>query len=72
MADTGYIHSFQSMGAVDGPGLRFVVFTQGCPHGCAGCHNPETHDPNGGTERTAAVIIPFPMRLLMKMPWHRR
>ncbi|MEG0321780.1 MAG: 4Fe-4S single cluster domain-containing protein, partial [Oscillospiraceae bacterium] len=35
---------------VDGPGLRFTVFTQGCPHGCPGCHNPDTHDPNGGSE----------------------
>lgn len=34
---------------VDGPGLRFAVFTQGCPHHCPGCHNPETHDPEGGT-----------------------
>ncbi|MDD4079954.1 MAG: anaerobic ribonucleoside-triphosphate reductase activating protein [Eubacteriales bacterium] len=33
---------------VDGPGLRFTVFTQGCPHRCPGCHNPETHDPLGG------------------------
>ncbi|WP_425060790.1 anaerobic ribonucleoside-triphosphate reductase activating protein [Sporomusa carbonis] len=33
---------------VDGPGLRIVVFTQGCPHKCQGCHNPDTHDVNGG------------------------
>ena len=34
---------------VDGPGLRFVIFVQGCPHACPGCHNPESHDPTGGT-----------------------
>lgn len=35
---------------VDGPGMRLVVFTQGCPRRCPGCHNPETHDPLGGRE----------------------
>jgi len=33
---------------VDGPGYRLAVFVQGCPHGCPGCHNPKTHDVNGG------------------------
>ena len=42
---------------VDGPGLRFVVFAQGCPHGCPGCHNPATHDFNGGTDCSLEKIL---------------
>ena len=41
---------------VDGPGLRFTVFTQGCPHRCPGCHNPDTHDPAGGQEVTVEEL----------------
>lgn len=44
------IAAFTSDSIVDGPGLRLTVFTQGCPHRCPGCHNPETHDPHGGRE----------------------
>ena len=42
---------------VDGPGFRFTVFTQGCPHNCQGCHNPDTHDPDGGREMTVKQVI---------------
>ncbi|MCL1965504.1 MAG: anaerobic ribonucleoside-triphosphate reductase activating protein [Firmicutes bacterium] len=42
---------------VDGPGLRLAVFTQGCPHRCAGCHNPRSHDPVGGYEVSIAGIM---------------
>lgn len=44
---------------VDGPGLRFVVFTQGCPHHCPGCHNPETFDPLGGKEMPLEELLDF-------------
>ena len=42
---------------VDGPGLRFVLFTQGCPHHCPGCHNPESHALDGGYEVTAEKVL---------------
>ena len=42
---------------VDGPGLRLVVFTQGCPHRCPGCHNPETHDFKGGYDLPIEQVL---------------
>lgn len=42
---------------VDGPGLRLTIFTQGCPHACPDCHNPETHDPGTGSERPLEELI---------------
>lgn len=42
---------------VDGPGIRFAIFCQGCPHDCPGCHNPETHDFEGGTKVSIDRLI---------------
>lgn len=42
---------------VDGEGIRSVIWFQGCSHNCFGCHNPETHDFNGGTERSIKELI---------------
>ena len=53
----GKVSSFQSLGTLDGPGIRYVVFLQGCPLRCGCCHNPETHDLKGGSEYTAQEIL---------------
>ncbi|WP_341472405.1 pyruvate formate-lyase-activating protein [Clostridium rectalis] len=53
----GRIHSFESMGLVDGPGIRNVVFFQGCHLRCKFCHNPDTWDYNVGTEISSNQLI---------------
>lgn len=53
----GYIHSYESFGAVDGPGLRFVVFMSGCPMRCLYCHNPDTWKQNRDNKVTPDELI---------------
>lgn len=57
MAQSLRISGIEEESIVDGPGLRFVVFTQGCPHKCKGCHNPHTHDIQGGYSVTIQELL---------------
>lgn len=54
---TGRLHSIETFGAVDGPGIRTVFFMQGCPARCAYCHNPDTWDEKAGLEITIDEIV---------------
>ena len=58
----GHIHSTESFGAADGPGVRFIVFMQGCHMRCRYCHNPDTWKMDGGDEVTADEILKRALR----------
>ena len=59
---TGKIHSFESFGTVDGPGIRFVVFMQGCPMRCKYCHNPDTWELSSGKEYSAEEVAKIALK----------
>lgn len=66
---TGRLHSIQSLGTLDGPGVRTVVFLQGCPLRCAYCHNPDTWSLSGGSEFTPEALVD---KILRYKPYYKQ
>ncbi len=62
MSTTGFIHSIETFGSVDGPGVRYVIFLQGCDMCCKYCHNPETWAKNVGQKKTAEEVLNAALR----------
>ena len=56
-SQTGRIHSIETFGSVDGPGIRFIIFLQGCHMRCAYCHNPDTWSTDGGSDMTVGELL---------------
>ncbi len=65
----GRIHSIETFAAVDGPGLRFAIFLQGCPQRCIYCHNPDTWNPDGGEEVEPEELI---KKIIRYRPYFKR
>jgi len=58
----GRVHSFETMGALDGPGIRFIVFMQGCTMACLYCHNPDTWNPDSGCLMDSEQVVKKALR----------